>query len=141
MVEIKVYDTSKAAEQFREAFKTAKKHNLLDRIIWVSYDPTVKKIITVQKNTSKAWDMYTIDDLPSAAFKNFDYIMIGFTELKDPSKLKKVKALNKSIITYTPTTIQDISSTYELGLSGLLVDNIPLAKEVIANISTGQKTQ
>lgn len=141
MIEIKVYDTSKAVEQFREAFKTAKKYNLLDRIIWVSYDPTVRKIITVQKNTSKWWDMYTIDDLPSTSFNNFDYIMIGFTELKNQENLKKIRNLNKWIISYTPVKIEDIAFSYNLGLSGLLVDNIPLAKEIIANIQKERNQQ
>lgn len=134
MVEIKVYNKTKAVEQFREAFKTAKKYNLLDRIIWVSYDPTVKKIITVQKNTWKAWDMYTIDDFPSPAYSNFDFIMIGFSKLKNKQNLEKIKSTQKGIITYTPVKIEDIAFSYNLWLSGLLVDNIPIAKEIINNI-------
>jgi len=132
MVEIKVYDTSKWAEQFRKALSTAKKYNMVERIIWTSYDPNVRNIITQQRWTHTAWDMYVIADLPSPSFMDFNYTMIGFTELKDTKNLQKLKDLGKPIISYTPKTKEEITFSYNLWLSGLLVDNIPLTKEIIA---------
>jgi hypothetical protein len=63
---------------------------------------------------------------------DFNYTMIGFTELKDIKNLQKLKDLWKPIISYTPKTREEIIFSYNLWLSGLLVDNIPLTKEIIA---------
>lgn len=132
IVEIKVYDSKRWAEQFRKALQTAKRYNMLNRIIWTSYDPTVRKIITKQQQTGRAWDMYTIDELPSSLYTSFDYSMIGFNQLKDKKNLQRLKELKKPIISYTPKTIEEIRFSYSLGLSWLLVDNIPLALQVVA---------
>ncbi len=78
--------------------------------------------------------MYVIADTPqSTSFMDYDYSMIGFTELKDKKNLQKLKDLNKPIISYTPKTIEEITFSYNLGLSGLLVDNIPLTLQIISN--------
>ena len=134
MVEIKVYNPERGTEQFHDALATAQKHNLLERIIRTSYDPIVRKLIAKQQWTHTAWDMYVIADTPqSSSFMDYDYSMIGFTELKDSKNLQKLKDLNKPIISYTPKTIEDIAFSYNLGLSGLLVDNIPLTLQIISN--------
>jgi glycerophosphoryl diester phosphodiesterase len=134
MVEIKVYNTEKWPEQFRKALLIAKKHNVLNRIIRTSYDPVVRKIISIQAQWTKAWDMYTIDDLPLSSFMAIDYIMIPFAELKNKWILKKLKNTNKPIISYTPIKESDIKISYNMWLSGLLVDNIPLARKIINQI-------
>lgn len=134
IVEIKVYDTEKGTKQFSDALAVAKKHNLLDRIIRTSYDPTIRKIIATQKWTYTARDMYVVNDIPkNKTFMNYDYSMIWFTELKDNKNFKKIKDLKKPIISYTPKTIEDIKFSYNLWISWLLVDNIPLAKQIISN--------
>ena len=58
--------------------------------------------------------MYTIDDFPSPAYSNFDFIMIGFSELKNKQNLEKIKSTKKGIITYTPVKIEDIAFSYNL---------------------------
>jgi predicted mannosyl-3-phosphoglycerate phosphatase (HAD superfamily) len=58
--------------------------------------------------------MYVIADLPSPSFMDFDYTMIGFTELKDTKNLQRLKDLGKSIISYTPKTREEITFSYNL---------------------------
>lgn len=58
--------------------------------------------------------MYVIADTPPPSFMNFDYTMIGFTELKDTKNLQKLKELGKPIISYTPKTREDIIFSYNI---------------------------
>lgn len=140
MVELKVYNNKKWLEQFANARAIAEKYNMLDRIIRTSYDPTVRKLIAQQKNTHTAWDVYTMADLPANSNNlPYTYTMIGFTELKDKKNWETTKSLGKGIISYTPVSKEDIIFSYKLGLSGLLVDDIPMTLKLINQIKATEK--
>lgn len=47
-VELKVYNTGTAEEQMRDAISTAKKYNLTNKIVFMSYDPMIRKLLTKQ---------------------------------------------------------------------------------------------
>lgn len=140
IVEIKVYDPLRWPEQFRKALLTAKKYGVLDKVIRTSYDPTVRRIIAKQKDGIPARDMYNIKDEPSESFRSTEYIMMPFEQLSNKKILNQLKTMGKPIITYTPTTAQDIIRSYTIGISWLLVDDIPLARKTIERYISQQKT-
>jgi hypothetical protein len=47
-VELKVYNTGTAQAQMEDAIATAKRYNLTDKIVFMTYEPTIRKLLTAQ---------------------------------------------------------------------------------------------
>jgi hypothetical protein len=62
--------------------------------------------------------------------------MMGFKQLYDEKLLQSVQNIGKPIITYTPISKEDIIKTYQLPISGMLVDDMPFARSIIDEIET-----
>lgn len=132
IVELKVYNTSKWIQQMYDALATAKKHGVMDKIIRVSYDPVVRKLLTMQEGIIAGRDAFSINDYDAKLFHDFSYSLMPFTEILQPEVLNQLRKLGKPIISYTPLSSGDIATVYNLGIKGILVDDISLAKEMIA---------
>lgn len=78
--------------------------------------------------------MFDIAEYGGKLFDDFSYSLMPFQELMKADILNKLKKFGKPIISYTPLTSGDIANVYNLGIDGMLVDDIPLAKRVIAEI-------
>ncbi len=139
MVELKVYDTTKWIQQMYDALAIAKKYGVTDKIIRVSYDPVVRKLLTMQEWIIPGRDMFDIAEYGGKLFDDFSYSLMPFQELMKAEILTQLKQFGKPIISYTPLTSGDIATVYNLGIDGMLVDDIPLAKQTIAEIEKETK--
>jgi hypothetical protein len=48
LVELKIYNSSTAEDQMLDAIATVKKYNITDKVIFMTYDPVVRKLLTQQ---------------------------------------------------------------------------------------------
>lgn len=139
VVEIKVYDTDKWVQQMYDAIATAKKYGVDHKIIRVSYDTAVRKLLTMQEGIIVGRDMFDISEYGGKLFEDFSYSMMPLDQIEDPEILARLKQFGKPIISYTPIASGDMAKVYRLGIDGMLVDDIPLAKKTIAGIKTKVK--
>ena len=135
IVELKVYDLAKGLDQMNDAITIARKYNVQDKMIFISYDSVVRSALTEQ-DVRTARDMFSGDIYPSwEQNRNIEYIMTPFYDLTG-SHLATILLYNKPIITYTPFTKDSIKTVISiknrgLPLSGVLLDDIPLFLEIL----------
>jgi hypothetical protein len=48
LVELKVYNSRTAEDQMLDAIATVKKYNLTNKVIFMTYDPVIRKLLTQQ---------------------------------------------------------------------------------------------
>jgi len=48
LVELKVYNSSTAKDQMLDAIATVRKYNLTDKVIFMTYDPVIRNLLTQQ---------------------------------------------------------------------------------------------
>lgn len=130
IVELKVDDSTRGKEQMDNAIDIARKHDLLDKVIFISYDSQVRRDLTVQKDVRSGRDMFLGDEYPTEKYMNFEYIMTPFAALQW-DHLQKLLSFNKPIVTYTPLLPEDMAHVLDLPISGVMVDDIPLLLDVM----------
>jgi glycerophosphoryl diester phosphodiesterase len=130
-VELKIYDTTKAEYQMEDAIAIAKKHNLTDKIVFMTYDPVIRKLLTQQSWIRVARDMFDWDEYPTEQeAKKIEYLMTPFTSLTG-KHLNKLLSYHIPFFTYTPISDKDIESIFfmrdylNIPISWVLVDDIP----------------
>ena len=125
LVELKVYNSSTAKDQMLDAIATVKKYNLTDKVIFMTYDPVIRSLLTQQSWIRVARDMFAGDEYPSEQeVSKIEYLMTPFDVLTW-KHLQQLLSYDKPIITYTPLSTWDMQYALTLPISWLLVDDIP----------------
>ena len=125
LVELKVYNSSTSKDQMLDAIATVRKYNLTDKVIFMTYDPVIRSLLTQRSWIRVAWDMFAGDEYPSEQeVSKIEYLMTPFDVLTW-KHLQQLLSYHKPIITYTPLSTWDIQYVLTLPISWLLVDDIP----------------
>lgn len=136
-VELKIYATGTAQAQMADAIATAKKYNLTDKIVFMTYEPTIRKLLTTQTWIRVARDMFDGDDYPTEEeVSKIEYLMTPFASLTG-KHLNKLLSYRIPFFTYTPISDKDIELVFfmrdylNMPISWVLVDDIPKTFDIV----------
>ncbi|MCF7834515.1 sulfatase-like hydrolase/transferase [Candidatus Gracilibacteria bacterium] len=132
-LEIKVYDTSKAAQQTLDAIQTVEKLGLQDKVIFISYDPTANHIIGSYNGIIAGWDDYNTGSIN--IIKNFPhpYYLLEKGYINQ-EVVDRIDLIGKKLVTYTVNDPLEFEKLYKLGVRVFMTDNIPLIKNKLLEI-------
>lgn len=132
-LEIKVYDTNKAKQQIMDAIATVKKIWIQDRVIFISYDPTVNYIIW-----SYSWIVAWRDDYHTWSLEIIQNFLHPYYLLEkwyiNEDIVNYVNSIGKKLVTYTVNDPLEFEKLYNLWVIIFMTDNIPLIKQKLLEI-------
>ena len=127
-VEIKVQNEKLWIEQTLDAINTVRKLNMQNRVIFISYSDTARRVLKLNPDIIFWWDTYEISDVDIIWENNSKYFLAPYDLLTEES-IKKAQDLWKQVVTYTINDTWNFQKMKDLWVKIILTDNIPLLKE------------
>jgi len=127
IIELKVNDESLWIEQTLDAIQTVKELNMEDRVIFISYSDSARKLLKSYPNIIFWWDTYNISDLDFIWENNSKYFLAPYDLLTEES-IKKAQELWKQVITYTINDTWNFQKMKDLWVNIILTDEIELLR-------------
>ena len=127
IIELKVNDETLWIEQTLDAIQTVKELNMEDRVIFISYSDSARKLLKSYPDIIFWWDTYNISDLDFIWENNSTYFLAPYDLLTEDS-IKKAQELWKQVITYTINDTWNFQKMKDLWVNIILTDEIELLK-------------
>jgi len=127
IIEIKVNDESLWIEQTLDAIQTVKELNMEDRVIFISYSDSARKLLKSYPDIIFWWDTYNISDLDFIWENNSKYFLAPYDLLTEDS-IKKAQELWKQVITYTINDTWNFQIMKDLWVNIILTDEIEILR-------------
>lgn len=127
IIELKVNDESLWIEQTLDAIQTVKELNMEDRVIFISYSDSARKLLKSYPDIIFWWDTYNISDLDFIWENNSTYFLAPYDLLTEDS-IKKAQELWKQVIAYTINDTWNFQKMKDLWVNIILTDEIELLK-------------
>ena len=122
-LEIKVYNEKLWAQQTLDAIKTVKELNMQDRVIFISYSDSARKVLESQNDIIYWWDTFDMWDIDFIWENNSKYFLAPYDKLSYEI-VQKVRAMWKEIATYTVNDIWSLKKMKDLWVNIILTDKI-----------------
>ena len=122
-VEIKVYDESKAEEQTLGAIQTVKDLWMQDKVIFISYDDTARKILNNQDDIIFGWDTFDVNDISFIWENNSKYFLAPY-DLLTSDIVEEAANLWKRVVTYTVNDTWSFQDMLNLWVNIIMTDKI-----------------
>ena len=127
-IEIKVQNEKLWIEQTLDAINTVRKLNMQNRVIFISYSDTARRVLNLSPDIIFWWDTYEISDVDIIWENNSKYFLAPYDLLTEET-IKRAQDLWKKVVTYTINNTWDFQKMKDLWVNIILTDNIPLLKE------------
>jgi glycerophosphoryl diester phosphodiesterase len=98
-----------------------------DRVIFISYDETARKILWNTTGIIAGWDTFTTWDIELLSQGNYQYYLLPHDILPEHI-VRDTEALGKRFVTYTVNTTGTLTKLYNQWVRMVMTDNIPLLK-------------
>lgn len=126
-IEIKVYDESLWVQQTLDAIQTVKHLKMQDRVIFISYSDSAKKVLKIYPDIIFWWDTYNVNDLDFIWENNSKYFLAPH-DLLTSDIINKAKNLWKKVVTYTVNDTWTFEKMVDYWVDIILTDDIKLLK-------------
>lgn len=133
-LELKVYNPDKARQQAMDAINTVKKLWLQDKVIFISYDPTVNYIIWSYSGIIAWRDDYHTWSIDIVKDFSHPYYLLEKWYINQ-EVVDKVNQMSKKLVAYTVNDPQGFAKLYKLWVKIFMTDDIPLIKQKLLEIS------
>lgn len=127
-LELKVYNSKDAEEQTRDAITSVKALHMEDRVIFISYDETARKILGNTTGIIAGWDTFNTWDIELLSQGDYHYYLLPHDILPEHI-VRDTETLGKRFVTYTVNTTGTLAKLYNQWIRIIITDNVPLMKE------------
>ena len=127
-LEIKVDDEDLWAQQTLDAIQTVKDLNMQDRVIFISYSDSARKVLESDPDIIFGRDTYDVNDLDFIWENNSKYFLAPY-DMITPEVVQKAKNLWKEVVTYVINETQDFQAMKNLWIKIFMTDKIEELKE------------
>ena len=127
-LEIKVYDENLWEQQTIDAINTVKKLNMQDKVIFISYSDTAKKILNQDPDIIFWWDTFDVNDVDFIWENNSKYFLAPY-DLLTPQAVEKAKLAWKKVVTYTVNDTWNFQKMKDMWIDMIWTDEIELLLE------------
>ncbi len=122
-LEIKVSNESDWEQQALEIIQTVKDLNMQDRVIFISYSESARKVLNSNPDIIFWRDTFNIPDLDFVGENNSKYFLAPYN-LLTPEIVQRVRWLWKIPVTYTVNTTWDYQKVKDLWINIIMTDKI-----------------
>lgn len=127
-LEIKVYDETLWAQQTQEAIQTVKDLNMEDKVIFISYSDSARKVLEQEDDIIFGRDTYDVWDLDFIWKNNSKYFLAPIDKMT-PEIVEKAESIWKQVATYTINSTWDYQKAKDLWIDIILTDDIKTLKD------------
>lgn len=128
-LEIKVYNEEIWSQQAENIIKIVKDLNMQDKIIFISYSDSARKILNQDDDIIFWWDTFNVRDLSFIWDNNSEYFLTEHSHYITQSVIKRAENLYKKIVTYTVNSERDLERMRNLGINIYMTDELEKLKQ------------
>ncbi len=126
-LEIKVVNEKDWEQQTLDAIETVKNMNMQDKVIFISYSDTARKVLSEQDDIIFGRDTYDVQDIYSLE-NNSKYFLAPYVSMT-PEVVQQAKNVWKQVVTYTVNDTWIFQKMKDMWIDIIMTDEIDLLKE------------
>ena len=139
-VELKVYDEKLWEQQALDAIQAVKDLNMQDRVIFISYSDSARRIFEADPDIVYGWDTFDVNDLDFIWDNNSKYFLAPY-DMLTPEIVQKAKNIWKEVVTYTVNDTENYQVMKDLWIKIIMTDRLDILQEYEnANVEKYEKT-
>lgn len=127
-VELKVYDEKLWEQQALDAIQAVKDLNMQDRVIFISYSDSARRIFEADPDIVYGWDTFDVNDLDFIWDNNSKYFLAPY-DMLTPEIVQKAKNIWKEVVTYTVNDTENYQVMKDLWIKIIMTDRLDILQE------------
>lgn len=131
-LEIKVYNEEIWSQQTKNIIKTVKELNMQNKIIFISYSESARKILSQHDDIIFWWDTFDAHDLRFIKDNNSKFFLTEHSYYLTNNIIKRANNIGKEVATYTVNSIKDLERVRNFWIKILMTDELEMLKDYIS---------